>query len=362
MHAHPIAEDASEIKTPRKRRPHEADPWYKRYPRDFQDDTRELKPDERGLYNDILDLIYMAGGPVPDDDRTLAHRMHVHIETWRKIRRKLLAKGKLFLTNGHLMNKRAKEVLATRAAERVAMGQRGGQPPSDSWATQGELFKKSNDSNAPRRASSQDVDVRVIEVETEDDSVARAREAGLPPKLTPQASAVLVRLDDHRPVLIEKHYDDFRGLCDTFGRKAGEMVIAPTPRDTSDDLLEDLVRSELGECPQHIAQRAIDAALRAAKAATLTNRQNGRAGKSAGGISALLRYLEHAVRSQATNIQIADASALAKMHTEKTVQTKVANKRLDGVARGGGGAKKRGSSWDEIGSEMGWDTDAAQEA
>lgn len=171
MHAHPIAEDAVEIKAQRKRRPHEADPWYKRYARDFYDDTRDLKPDERGLYNDIIDLIYMAGGPLADDDRLLSYKMHVHIGVWRRIRKRLLATGKLYLNRGHLMNKRAKEILAIREAERVAMGCRGGDSPS----SQGELFKITNDFNGDVRASCTELESQKAEVEEEGDNIIPLR-------------------------------------------------------------------------------------------------------------------------------------------------------------------------------------------
>lgn len=178
MHAHPIAEDAGEIKAP-KRKPHNTDPWYKRYPRDFYEDTRDLKPDERGLYNDLLDLIYMAGGPLADDDRLLSYKMHVHIGVWRRVRKRLLATGKLFLNRGQIMNKRAKEVLATRDTERAAMGYRGG----DSLPSQGELFKNSNDFNGGLRASSTELESQKEEVEEEGDNIiplrASQRLAGL---------------------------------------------------------------------------------------------------------------------------------------------------------------------------------------
>lgn len=363
MQAHPIAEDAGEIKALRKKST--PDPWYKRYAREYHEGTRELKLHERGAYSDILDLIYMAGGPIKDDERAIAHRLYVDVRTWRPIRKRLLALGKLYIVRGYLYNAKAKEVLDQREIDRRSMGDRSGIGRGSAGDRPGitpDLFESSNDFNASNRATSTDVDDKKEDREIDDDGVARTHEVAPPSQEPAKPTAVLVRLDDHRPLLSEKHYADFRDLCDTFGRKAAEMVISPTPRDTSDDILIDLVRSELSDCPQQVGQRAIEAALRAAKAATLTNRQNGHAGKSAGGISALLRYLEHAVRSQAAEIQIADAAALAKLHTEKTVQTRVAEKRMSGVERGGGSTRKRGSSWDDIAAEMGWEAAEAQGA
>lgn len=153
MHEDGMPDDLGDDK-PRKRKPHEVDAWYKRYPKDFYDDTRELKPDERGLYNDIVDLIYMAGGPLKDDERSLAYKMHVDIKLWRRIRKRLLAGGWLFIIRGHLHNKRAKEILATREAERRSMGRRGQAKPY----VQGNLFENPNDINVDSRASSPDQD------------------------------------------------------------------------------------------------------------------------------------------------------------------------------------------------------------
>lgn len=153
MPAPHIAQDASEIK-PRKRKCHETDPWYKRYARDFFEDTRELTPEQRGLYNDAVDLIYMAEGPIGDDDRLLAHKMCVDVRTWRRVRKTLLATGKLYITRGQLFNKRAKEVLDRREIERRSMGRSAGGRPE----VGPDLFENINDSNAPVRATSTDQD------------------------------------------------------------------------------------------------------------------------------------------------------------------------------------------------------------
>ncbi len=138
----------------RKKKPHEIEPWYKRYPLDIYEDTRDLKPDERGLYNDCLDLIYMAAGPIADDDRRLAHKMHVDIKVWRRIRRTLLATGKLYITCGKLMNKRCKEVLDERKLQLALMG-RQVEPNSE---VAPDLFGNANEINGDMASRSTDSD------------------------------------------------------------------------------------------------------------------------------------------------------------------------------------------------------------
>jgi uncharacterized protein YdaU (DUF1376 family) len=132
---------------PRKRRSHEIDPWYKRYARDFHEGTRELTLEERGAYSDIIDLIFMNDGPVLDDISQVAWRLRVHPNKWRALRRRLLALGKLFITNGYLHNERAKEVMSEREAYRAKVGRRGDTEPTPGGHQGGDLFESFNDSN-----------------------------------------------------------------------------------------------------------------------------------------------------------------------------------------------------------------------
>lgn len=149
-----MPQDGRDIKS-RKRKSHETDPWYKRYPRDFYEDTRELKPDERGIYNDIVDLIYMAEGPIPDDPRALSHKLFCDTRVWLRIRSRLLATGKLFITRGKLHNKRCQEVLATRELERRSKGRCS----APTTYVQCDLFGKDNEINDPMRVNSPYIEI-----------------------------------------------------------------------------------------------------------------------------------------------------------------------------------------------------------
>lgn len=142
MNAHDVAQDGPGIK-PRKRKSHEIDPWYKRYARDFHEGTRELTLEERGAYSDIIDLIFMAGGPIKDDDGRISHKLCIHINKWRSLRKRLIAKGKLFTTPQGIHNARAQEELAAREAMRVRLG-RGGTPEG---GDEPDLFGNINDFN-----------------------------------------------------------------------------------------------------------------------------------------------------------------------------------------------------------------------
>ncbi len=176
MHQHHIAEDASEIKAERKKLT--PDQWYRRYARDYHEGTRELTLAERGAYSDILDMIYMAGAPLKDDERMIAYKLHVDVRTWRPIRNRLLALGKLYLVRGCLHNARAKTMLSQREIERRSMGDRpgiaGGSRP-DRPGIDRDLFENINDFNGNSRPTSTELASKKEEVETEGDNIIPLR-------------------------------------------------------------------------------------------------------------------------------------------------------------------------------------------
>lgn len=86
-----------------------ARPWYKRYPSDFIAGTIALNFEEKGAYSIILDLLYDKGGEIDDDPQWTAHILGLSTRKWKLIRDSLIRKGKLFVENGKLSNKRAKK-------------------------------------------------------------------------------------------------------------------------------------------------------------------------------------------------------------------------------------------------------------
>ena len=81
--------------------------WYPREHRAALDGMLRLSLEERGAYNTLLDLMYDRGGPIPDDPRWLAGWMGVPVRRWAAIRAGLISAGKIYETDGHLMNDRA---------------------------------------------------------------------------------------------------------------------------------------------------------------------------------------------------------------------------------------------------------------
>jgi hypothetical protein len=58
--------------------------------------------------------------------------------------------------------------------------------------------------------------------------------------------------------ICEEQREGLRRLADTFGRRPGEMVVAPTPRSTTDPILTKIVQQELGFPDQAMTLAAID--------------------------------------------------------------------------------------------------------
>jgi uncharacterized protein YdaU (DUF1376 family) len=81
--------------------------WYKRDPRAALTGMMELTLEERGAYNTILDLIYAHDGELLDDPAVIVPWLGVDVRVWKRIRRNLVDKGKLYVHAGCLHNERA---------------------------------------------------------------------------------------------------------------------------------------------------------------------------------------------------------------------------------------------------------------
>jgi uncharacterized protein YdaU (DUF1376 family) len=82
--------------------------WYKRWTDAALVGMSDLSLEERGAYNTILDLIYNLANRLYNDDREIAEYMHCDMRTWKTIKPKLIAKGKLYISkDNRICNGRA---------------------------------------------------------------------------------------------------------------------------------------------------------------------------------------------------------------------------------------------------------------
>lgn len=104
-------------------------PWYRRFPDNFIAGTVGLTLEEKGAYSLVLDLMYVRGGPVPDEPRYIAGVCNCSVRKWNAIRQRLLDLGKLYVVDGYLTNDRAEKEIENSlkdAQERAENGAKGG--------------------------------------------------------------------------------------------------------------------------------------------------------------------------------------------------------------------------------------------
>lgn len=88
-------------------------PYYKAYPRDFIEGTVGMSFELKGAYRLVLDLIYMQGGNLPDDERYISGLLGCTIRKWKSFRAELVARGKIQVNGEFLTNERAVSELET---------------------------------------------------------------------------------------------------------------------------------------------------------------------------------------------------------------------------------------------------------
>lgn len=117
--------------------------WYKRDPSAALNGMMELSLEERGAYNTVLDLIYSRDGKLHDDDRFVAGWLRVDLRVWKRIKRSLIERGKLYQAEGFLRNERA-DVEVLEALSRVTSAQEAGRSSARSKAAKLDSENKQN--------------------------------------------------------------------------------------------------------------------------------------------------------------------------------------------------------------------------
>jgi uncharacterized protein YdaU (DUF1376 family) len=126
-------------------------PWYRRFPDNFIAGTVGLTLEEKGAYSLVLDLMYVRGGPVPDEPRYIAGVCNCSVRKWNAIRDRLISLGKIHVVNGYLTNERAEKEIenaAKDAQERAENGSKGGNKTAENRTN-------TNKNNGSRPASVQ---------------------------------------------------------------------------------------------------------------------------------------------------------------------------------------------------------------
>lgn len=121
--------------------------WYKRDPDAALAGMAELSLEERGAYNTVLDLIYSKADKLRDDDRHLAAACGCDLRVWKRIKTKLIEKGKLTVEDGLLRNFRATSVVL-EALGRVTSAAEAGRASAAARAAKSQAQNNKNNSLA----------------------------------------------------------------------------------------------------------------------------------------------------------------------------------------------------------------------
>jgi uncharacterized protein YdaU (DUF1376 family) len=92
--------------------------WYKRNPQQWLNATRELTLEERGAYNDLLELLYLRDRRIPDEPKFCARFLGISPRKWAAIRDVLLDHDCLVERGGYLTNPRFERERQASAQER----------------------------------------------------------------------------------------------------------------------------------------------------------------------------------------------------------------------------------------------------
>jgi uncharacterized protein YdaU (DUF1376 family) len=133
-------------------------PYFRFYPRDYFESTRELTLEQRGAYIDVICLQMMLEGLLKDDDDLLSHHLHISKRKWRVIKASLVEHEKISVEGGMLVNERCARELAalmderknrSEAADLREKGKRGDRPthPRTGAEPMTNSQKKSNEIN-----------------------------------------------------------------------------------------------------------------------------------------------------------------------------------------------------------------------
>lgn len=333
--------------------------WYKRYPGRFLKATMDMPFDLRAAYALFIDYYFFRGGPLINDDSSVARGMGCDVRKWKHIRKQLFVLGKIKLGKDNLIHngfadeilkerstklssdrrsKKSKAPVALATPASTTPSTDASTTPSTDASTTPDLEKKLNDiKEAPQKVplharASIKIEERESKKETttpEPDLVVAATFAG--EVLTPELRS------------------RFYSIATKFGVKAGAITFPPS-REESDALLRELVAISLADADDMtMARTAFANALTALQASDMTARASGWEGRyHGGGIPAAIKYLSKCLPDKLADVRLAQAVARAKAITEEAVQKKIAEKRLNGVGHG----RQSAQSWEEAAATL----------
>lgn len=120
--------------------------WYKRDPDAALAGMVGLTPEERGIYNTVIDMLYSRNGELPTDDNFFCRACECRPQMWRRVRDSLIAKGKMrYRPDGKLTANRVEKELES-ARKLIAKGKKTTSKPDLESDVSSGIDNKNNDS------------------------------------------------------------------------------------------------------------------------------------------------------------------------------------------------------------------------
>lgn len=345
MNGQDLPEETGNCKQLSTAKPDDEGLWYKRYPGRFLKATMDMPYDLRASYALFIDYYFYRGGPLVNDDNSIARGLGCDVRKWKHTRKQLFALRKLTLgSDGLIHNAFADEILKERSTKLTSdrRSRKGKSVPrkattpgtgastggstgtSTDASTTPDLGEKTNVINAtpgkiPLHARAS------IKIEEED-----SKKETTPP----EAQSVVMPITLADQVLTPDIRARFYKVASTFGMKP-DTIAFPPPKEQSDELLRDVANVGLAEADDlDMAITAFCDGLTAMQTSDMEAKSKGQAGRyGSGGVPAAIKYLGKCLRDKVANVKIDRAKALAKARTEEAVQTKIAQVRLNGIGR-----------------------------
>jgi len=140
---------------------------YLRFPNNFFMGTRTLTLEERGAYNDLLDLYIARDGDLPDTPRQRSYDLAVDQRVWTRIRKKLIEAGKIEISEGNIEPTGGDKTLARCLARSVAAAEAA----NIRWRRNGTKVPELN------KTDDADADAKAMPIKTRHKSNNLARES-----------------------------------------------------------------------------------------------------------------------------------------------------------------------------------------
>lgn len=321
------------------------------YPSDWRSGCMGLTPEEEGVYMRACAHGWETGVRLPLDDYAAASRLTLDVRMWRRIKTKLIEKGKLHVASDGIFNPRAEREFeaATRAKQQAdAQADMGSARHADD--------RQHEDRGSPlagREPAGQgvlaDVDEKSPESLGEVSEIFATKDNEINgPLKEPIARANRYEEDDcahasavHQFSIDEETCLEFHRVCLNWGVKPGEISFG---QPTIDDTTKQLAGEVKGMAVQHpdavprILHAALLTAVNSLTAKSIEAKDGSFKGRGSGSAAS---YLRKTYSSEILRMMREDANAEAQRRADHHMQTKSLERRVSG----GSGRAPAGGGW-----------------